>query len=106
MDTSSFATSLKRLSRRHDTVAIRITDPIEENFPAIGLVDFLDPETGDVFTMDTSSPLFRKHYKQQHKEFEELVQEELKKAKIDVVELTNGQDFVEPLATYFKKRNR
>lgn len=106
MDTSAFATSLKRLSRKHDTIALRITDPIEENFPAIGLVDFLDPETGDVFTMDTSSALFRRHYKNEHSDFEKRIQEELKKAKIDVVDLVNGEDFVEPLATYFKKRNR
>ena len=106
MDPNSFSTSLKKLSRRHETVAVKITDPIEEKFPSIGLVDFIDPESGEVLTLDTSSPVFKRYYKQKQKYHAEALDKELRKARIDVVEVENGEDFVQPLANYFKKRNR
>ena len=106
MDEAPFATALKRLSRRHDTIGVRIVDPIEQDFPAVGMMDFIDPESGDLVTLDTSSPIFRKHYRNYQRSYESKIEQELKKAKIDIVEIINGEDFVEPLATYFKKRNR
>ncbi|MCJ8277686.1 MAG: DUF58 domain-containing protein, partial [Bdellovibrionales bacterium] len=104
MDPNPFATTLKRLSRRHETIAVKITDPIEEQFPSIGLMDFIDPESGEVLTVDTSSILFKKYYKQKHKYYAELLDKELRRSRIDVVEVENGEDFVQPLANYFKKR--
>src|SRR6516225_5810861 len=37
--------SFKRTGRRHDLVAVRVTDPREEELPAVGLVEFEDTET-------------------------------------------------------------
>lgn len=105
MDSSSFATSLKRLSRRHETIAVNISDPIEEKLPSIGLVDFIDPESGDVMTIDTTSPIFKKYYAQNFNQYKERVASELKKSRVDVINIENGEDFVQPLANYFKKRN-
>lgn len=106
MDPSPFSSSLKRLSRRHETIAVKIIDPIEEQFPSIGLVDFIDPESGEVVTVDTSSILFKKQYKNRHRQYRDVVDRELRKARIDVVDVQNGEDFVQPLANYFRKRNK
>ena len=105
MDSSPFATSLKRLSRRHETIAVNISDPIEANIPSIGLVDFIDPESGQVLTVDTSSPIFKRHYNRNFNEYREKINAELRKSRVDVVEVFNGEDFIQPLANYFKKRN-
>ena len=104
MDPRPFATALKRLSRRHDTIAVQIFDPIEEKLPAIGMVDFIDPESGELLTLDTSSPVFTRYYKNQFKAYQEQVSSELKKSRVDLVEVQNGEDFVQPLANYFKRR--
>ncbi len=104
MDPSPFATSLKRLSRRHETIAVQIFDPIEEKIPALGMVDFIDPESGDLLTVDTSSPLFKRHYGQQVKEYQENISVELRKSRVDLIEIRNGDDFIQPLANYFRKR--
>ena len=106
MDETPFATSLKRLTRKHDTIGVRVTDPMEIEFPSLGLIDFRDPETGKVMTLDTSSPVFRRSYSGFLRGYQERIDQELKKAKIDMVSITNGEDFVQPLANYFKKRNR
>ena len=104
MDPAPFATALKRLSRRHDTIAVQITDPVEQKLPSIGMVDFIDPETGHVLTVDTSSPIFKRHYSQGFQAYRDQVGAELKKSRVDLVEVYNGEDFVQPLANYFKRR--
>jgi len=106
MDSAPFATALKKLARRHDTVAVQITDPIEMNLPSLGLMDFIDPESGELLTLDTNSILFQRDYKKNFAGYRDAISQELKKAQIDLVEVTNGEDFIQPLATYFKKRKR
>ena len=41
-----FERSFKRTGRRHDLIALRITDPRERDLPAVGLLELEDAETG------------------------------------------------------------
>ena len=52
--TASFERALRITSRRHDLVPVTVTDPLEEGFPRVGLIELEDPETGDVVVFDTS----------------------------------------------------
>jgi uncharacterized protein (DUF58 family) len=106
MDTTPFATSLKRLSRKHETIAVQISDPIEKDIPSLGLIDFIDPESSKILTLDTSSPLFKKFYAKNFLNYQDNVQAELRKSRVDVISIENGADFVQPLANYFKKRRK
>lgn len=51
--------SLRRLSFRHDVIGVYCNDPLENNFVRAGLVEFVDPESGERFLCDTSQPGFR-----------------------------------------------
>jgi uncharacterized protein (DUF58 family) len=64
---SDFATpdasgALKVLSRRHEVIAVRITDPREQELPDAGVMVLEDPETGEQITVDTSDAAFRTRY--------------------------------------------
>jgi uncharacterized protein (DUF58 family) len=48
----NFERPLKRLGRRHDVVAIAVTDPREERFPSRGLARLVDAETGEERLVD------------------------------------------------------
>src|SRR5690349_11186428 len=50
---------LRLVGRRHDLVPVVITDPLEESFPRLGLVELEDPETGERYVVDTADPLVR-----------------------------------------------
>lgn len=50
---------LGALARRHDVVAVAVTDPAERVFPSRGLMRLRDAETGAVRIADASSPRFR-----------------------------------------------
>ena len=105
MDSSSFGTPLKHLSSRHEIITVCIRDSMEEKLPDLGLVDFIDPESGRMIPVDTSSPLFKKYYVRAFSTYKERVESELKKAGVDMIQVSNNEDhFVEPLARYFKKR--
>ncbi|HEX7154297.1 MAG TPA: DUF58 domain-containing protein [Thermoanaerobaculia bacterium] len=47
-----FERPLKRLNRRHDVIAISVTDPREEAFPDRGLLRLVDAETGEERLVD------------------------------------------------------
>ena len=54
-----FESSFKRTGRRHDLIAIRISDPREEDLPAVGLLELEDAETGERLLLDTNSAAVR-----------------------------------------------
>ena len=54
--------SFKRTGRRHDLIAVRVTDPREEELPAVGLLRVEDAETGERLLVDTSSRRVRDAY--------------------------------------------
>jgi uncharacterized protein (DUF58 family) len=56
------SSALKILCRRHEVIAVRVTDPREEELPDIGTVVLEDPETGEQVTVDTSDAGFRGRY--------------------------------------------
>jgi uncharacterized protein (DUF58 family) len=101
-----FDESLRLLSRKHDTVAVVVEDKAERDLPNLGLVDLQDPETGEIVTVDTSSPTFRRDFLAEsarvHKERDAL----LKKAQVEKIDVLANEDIVDPLIAYFKKRNR
>lgn len=102
---ASFAESMRMMSKKHDVVACVVQDPAEMEFPSIGLVDLHDAETGDVLTVDSSSPVFRRAYAEHIKSLQSVRERELRQAGVDRVEVVSGAEFVEPLIAYFRKKN-
>src|SRR6516162_1568255 len=49
-----FEPSFKRAGRRHDLIAVRISDPHEEELPAVGLLELEDAESGERLMLDTT----------------------------------------------------
>ena len=100
-----YAMSLKAMSKKHDVVAVVIQDPAELELPTLGLVDLQDAETGAVVTIDSSSPDFRRAYKAHVESVRDGRERELRQSNIDRVEVVSGEDFMEPLIAYFRKKN-
>lgn len=53
---------LGALARKHDVVALGLTDPAERRFPSRGLFRFRDAETGALRVADSSSAAFRNQW--------------------------------------------
>ena len=93
-------------ARRHDLVAIPITDLAEGELPRVGLVDLEDTETGEIVTVDTSDPGLRKAY-QEHTSAALARRDRLfKQLGIDTISLHTHEDFTPRLHRFFQLRAR
>ena len=99
-----FHKSIKLANKKHDLVALRIQDPIEAQFPKVGLVPLQDPETNEVFWADTSSQLFQDSYKKELLKFESELEQIFKSAGVDAAYMPTNINYVQPLMKLFKKR--
>lgn len=102
----NFEAPLRRLSKKHDTVAVVLEDRLEVEIPSLGLVDFEDPETGEIACVDTSSPVFQKEYKAFLEKRADRRRAELRRAQVDTIPIRTDDDLVTPLLNFFKKRSR
>lgn len=99
-----FESSLRRLGKKHDTAAVILEDQLEVDIPSMGLVDFEDPETGEIIAVDTSSPVFKKEYKAYLNQLVARRQTELRRAQVDTIPIRTDGDLVTPLLNFFRRR--
>lgn len=97
---------LRAVSSRHDTIAVHMHDPREEDLPAVGLIDLTDAETGETITMDTGSARARQAYTRDAAVHQEKTVELLKRARVDRVSVHTDEGYVEPLIQFFRRRNK
>lgn len=99
-----FEKSLRMVSRRHDTVAVQLQDPREKSLPSLGLVTLFDPETKRARLLDTGSRGVRKAFRQSSLDRNTQLKVLFRRARVDHVEILCGEDFVDPLAKFFRAR--
>ncbi|MBE9503129.1 MAG: DUF58 domain-containing protein [Proteobacteria bacterium] len=95
---------LNIISKKHDLVLIRIKDGMEEAFPAQGLINLKDAETGEVFTVDAASREWRATFQALIRSKEEIWNDTLKKMKIDAIDIDTATPYIVPLRNFFKRR--
>lgn len=103
---SDFEKPLRIVARKHDLVPVVVADPFEARFPALGIVDLEDPETGERFTVDTSDPRIRGRFMNLMAARREERSRLFQKLQLDFVELTGGGDYALALQKFFRLRAR
>lgn len=101
-----FEKALRLLGAKHEVVACVISDPAEEKLPDLGIVEMQDAETGDVMTIDTSSPFVRRQYEFEVKARKEKRDRQLRLAQAERIDISTGGDVTAPLIEYFKRRRK
>jgi uncharacterized protein (DUF58 family) len=100
-----FEQPMKIAARKHDLIALRITDKREDEIPPIGLVKFSDAESGKEFWVDTSSQDARNRYRHWIRKKTELLNSIFTKCGVDNTLIYTDEDYVRPLMKLFKKRS-
>jgi uncharacterized protein (DUF58 family) len=98
--------ALRLAGRRHDLVAVRVSDPLEEALPDAGLVQFADAETGRPLLVDTSHPGVRAGHARAAALRRERVRAQTRAAGVDLVEATTEGGHLDALVDYFRRRGR
>jgi len=97
---------LRTARMKHDVVPVVLRDPMEEAFPALGLVEVEDPETGERALVDSSSPTVRRAFQAAVARARAERTRVFRKLELDSVELRAGEDHGEALVRFFRARAR
>jgi len=101
-----FETALRVAARRHDVIAITISDPRESVLPDIGRISVRDAETGREVLVNTSDPRVRQAYEQEGERRVARRDEILRRNRVDVMHATTDKPYVEEIYRFFKMRER
>jgi uncharacterized protein (DUF58 family) len=101
-----YSDSLKLLAKKHDVIALRITDPAENELPNAGILKLQDPETGETMMINSSSSSVRERYSKAIQKQETELIERFRRIKVDMVNLTTDKPYAPELMKFFKFRIR
>jgi len=104
-ETHDFETALKLANRRHDVVALRITDPIEHEAPLLVGGVFSDAETGET-AVATGSAAMAEAYRKSAEALATRNRECCRRAGVDLVDLQTGTDPLPQLLEFFGRRRK
>jgi uncharacterized protein (DUF58 family) len=99
-----FEEAMRIASNKHDVVALKVYDPLEQSLPNVGLVKVSDSESGAEKWIDTSSSSSREAYHSWWTAHIELIRNIFKRCGVDSAELRTDIDYVIPLIKLFKGR--
>jgi len=105
IDPNSFLTDLTIANRKHDIVAIQVYDKRETELPSVGLIQIKDAETDEERQIDSSSKKVRETYRKWWQKQQDVLQDTLRKSKVDSVSVSTDQDYVKALMNLFNLRN-
>lgn len=96
--------ALSITKRKHDLVALRITDPWEQELPPLGFVQLSDPETGQAQYIDTDDITVRTRYKRWLEDSTNRLKQICMRTGTDLAVLQTGKDYAKPLIQLFNRR--
>ncbi|HDL03569.1 MAG TPA: DUF58 domain-containing protein [candidate division Zixibacteria bacterium] len=102
----NFMTPLQIANRKHDVIALKISDPRELQFENVGLIELEDAETGETVLIDTASTAFRRDFAAQAEEDNFGLKRTLKLMNLDFIQIITNQSYIVPLINFFKMRER
>ncbi|MFO1485059.1 MAG: DUF58 domain-containing protein [Verrucomicrobiaceae bacterium] len=98
--------SLRAVAAKHDVVAAQIMDPRELTLPDAGRVCLEDPETGEQYLVNTSSPAVREQYERRVTERQAALVGLLRRSGVERIAVRTNEDYVPALKAYFRSRKR
>jgi uncharacterized protein (DUF58 family) len=101
-----FERAFKRTARRHDLIAVRITDPCEEDLPAVGLLEMEDAETGERLLLDTRNRKVREAFAAGARQRRQKVQQLARSCQADLIEVSTSGGHLDALIRFFHLRER
>ena len=99
-----FSLSLSILGRRHDLVAVRIRDPRETALPDVGLVRWVDAETGRTTVVDTSDGVVNRQLDGHVQRHDGALEKLFASRGVDLVDVDVTMSYVDPLRKFFIAR--
>lgn len=104
-----FSRELRAIASRHDLIAVSVSDESEISLPDAGLVELMDPESGEIMLVDSSSEYVRRVFNEMAKARREKLGRLFKSSGIEEIALStsDGDDeIVRKVRSLFLKRSK
>jgi uncharacterized protein (DUF58 family) len=98
--------AMRQLTERHEVIAIRLVDPGELELPDAGIIVVEDAETGELLSVDTSDPEFRRRFHEVAEAREADLHTAAKGAGIPLYDVSTEDDLVRALVRIVESRQR
>jgi uncharacterized protein (DUF58 family) len=101
--------SLSLLNRRHEVIAVRLTDPREIELPDVGPMIMEDAESGEQLYVNTRDAKFRRRFREAAERRERDIGRAFKRAGVEALGLSTQDDLVRAIvrmATLRRRRRR
>lgn len=95
---------IRSVARRHDLIAVNVSDPAESEIPDVGLVEMEDPESGELLLVDTSSKSVREAFKSKALSEKEELKRFFLKSGIDTLDIATDRAYIDDVKALFKRR--
>lgn len=103
---ADYERALSIAGRRHDVIAVQMSDRRETGFPAVGYVELEDAESGEHLVVNTSDAAFRQALAEHTQRLRADREQAFRKARVDVIEVETGDPYFDSLRRFFKQRAR
>jgi uncharacterized protein (DUF58 family) len=104
--TAGWEKTFRTVARRHDVIAVHVSDAREQELPDVGLIVVRDPETGGEYVVDTGRRQLRERYRARIVAENDSVQRFFRKLGVDQIHVRTDEPFVGPLLSFFRRRER
>jgi uncharacterized protein (DUF58 family) len=95
---------IESVARRHDLIALAVTDPRERDLPAVGRVTLEDAESGELLEIDTSDAGVRRSFAESAATRRDVVHRLLRGSSVDVLDLATDVPYMPALLRFFRRR--
>jgi uncharacterized protein (DUF58 family) len=97
---------LAQLSQRHEVLAVRLYDPLEQDLPDLGFLMMQDAESGEQLFVDTHDRGFRKRFAALAEARENALRTAFSHAGVDVLELSTEDHLMDAVMRFADLRRR
>lgn len=99
-------TMLRQANRKHDLVAVQVTDPRELELPELGRLIFQDAETGEIVEVNTGDLRKREAFAENQANAQSNLARLFRRAGIDAIQLRTDQPYGATLGRFFETREK
>ena len=101
---SELGTRLRINNRRHDMIAVSVTDPRERDLVDVGWITLEDGETGEQVELNSSDPAVRAAWSEIGQSRDKALKKTVRRAGVDFIELATDSSYLPVLLNFFRMR--
>ncbi len=101
----SIERQLKVTAAKHDLILVNVKDPHEQSLPDVGLVEVVDPETGEEVVLDTSNRKIVDSILETQRKKDEQLEKTCHNMGVDLINIIAGESVAQPVVKLFAQRS-